>query len=682
MKLAGSIAVLFFVLPTGAMHLRKVEDAPLQPSSVGEDDRRMTLMGVLGGVYRLFFGPVNELDNIFYPLPPAPRVPELLTARGDNMFRGTTLAEELNYLYSNTTAPRAFPLNETFHKVELPKPKNMKEFATAFLGMPRGVDWTAMAVLLSPNNKTGKYVTSFGVTEFEFEEVVPGDPRFNTSHPMANATLRTASRGSLYKRKMWLNLGYLVLLACLWIIFGIQCSWGALTGRSGMRSSPGPVSSLYMGCLYRASAKSVLEVVPRFVTAAFLHGSLLHIFANSACILQASVFWMHGNTRYLSWFPWLLYPYWLVTAIVGNIASYATELASSQDIDSNKLKPVIVVGASGGAVGLQAAVMVLSLALEGIPTAERRMIMFFTLLLTAVLSAFPIGSHDGMMVAVSAHIGGLVSGLFCGVATLIFRRVMLVMRISAGLDNFGKVFLICCVVYTVFCWLGVAFQALFLGRSWASPSLAMWIGIRSRRDLGDMDRATSVAPIITGRDDRLHAKLRRKWMDHYQYDSEAPLLRRITLTFTERDFPGVYSKLEKAMQQGPLKERGPSWLAGQKAIKDFLQTAVQEDRKSQSANKGPATIVPFQRFTLDLPASAMEGGSLSDSPEDVNIQASPISVEIKSVYTSLLLSPFLSRARAGARHEDEGIRLRHSCSALNLPVGSPEPLAERQLSLP
>jgi rhomboid protease GluP len=132
----------------------------------------------------------------------------------------------------------------------------------------------------------------------------------------------------------------------------------------------------------------------RLFTAAFLHGSVIHLAGNGIAL------WMAGLVlEPLAGRGWL-FSLFFVGALGGSLASMAINPADT-----------VSVGASGAIMGLLAAALVLAFRF---PSGGQRTAIHVSLLRVFIPSMIPLAVHSGPRIDFAAHLGGAVVGGLLG----------------------------------------------------------------------------------------------------------------------------------------------------------------------------------------------------------------------------------------------------------------------------
>ncbi|WP_017539868.1 rhomboid family intramembrane serine protease [Nocardiopsis halophila] len=162
--------------------------------------------------------------------------------------------------------------------------------------------------------------------------------------------------------------------------FGVQSVNWDVTGLFGMNA----LAVVFLGEWYR------------MITAAFLHGGLMHLAFNAFALYVVGrqlESWL-GHVRYVA--------LWVLSALGGSAVTLVVTAVTA--VASGAVQPQLSVGASGAVFGLFGAVLVLGRRL-GLDTR-------FVLLLLAV--NLVITFMPGLNIAWTAHVGGLLTGLALG----------------------------------------------------------------------------------------------------------------------------------------------------------------------------------------------------------------------------------------------------------------------------
>ena len=158
---------------------------------------------------------------------------------------------------------------------------------------------------------------------------------------------------------------------------------------------------------YGFSQKNVFELrLWTFFTSAFLHGNVVHLVLN----LIALFFFGTAVEEALGWRKMLMI--FFVSAFLGNLAVFASSFLGIMPQD------VATIGASGGIFGLLGAAMILKpLEFVFYPFLIPVPLILVALLYTfynLISFVFILSGAEGTSIAYSAHIGGLLAGLYFG----------------------------------------------------------------------------------------------------------------------------------------------------------------------------------------------------------------------------------------------------------------------------
>lgn len=198
------------------------------------------------------------------------------------------------------------------------------------------------------------------------------------------AQIRYAAWLALAGNRYWSRTWGLVLI---WTaIYAVQYFMPA-----GARGEPAP----YLAAA--ALVKSAVAAEPwRLLTAAMLHGSLLHILMNATTMLSLGVLLERGAHRHL------LAPVWLAGALAGSLLSWASSTATS-------------VGASGGIMAVFSFLLVMGYRCRAQLPPDFSSSLMRSLVMIGMLGLLAWGVIDN-----AAHLGGLLAG--AGIARWVFRE--------------------------------------------------------------------------------------------------------------------------------------------------------------------------------------------------------------------------------------------------------------------
>jgi len=215
------------------------------------------------------------------------------------------------------------------------------------------------------------------------------------------------------------------LLAILVIVYACELVFGVDTPKNG---SPSTRTLLVLGGTFRPSILADGEWW-RLFTAPFLHGNLLHLAVNCICL------WFAGGIfeRLVGW-RWFA-TIFFVSALGGSIASV---WINPPDI--------VGVGASGGIVGLFAAVIAVSIRFRSTPLAQHLQMGSIQILIPSLLPIF-IGGRNGEHIDYAGHLGGALAGAALALLLVVFwSRERPTPRFGAAAAAFSALFVIVAIV--------------------------------------------------------------------------------------------------------------------------------------------------------------------------------------------------------------------------------------------
>ena len=211
------------------------------------------------------------------------------------------------------------------------------------------------------------------------------------------------------------------LLAVLVAVYAGELAFGVEASRAG---SPSIRTLLMLGGTFRPSIVEGAEWW-RLFTAPFMHGGIVHLASNCFCLLMAGMLF----ERLIGW-RWFA-AIFFASALGGSIASVWIN-----DVNT------VGVGASGGIVGLFAAVIAGSIRFRSTPVASSLQVGAIQILVPSLLP-FLSAAKEGQTIDYAGHFGGAVTGAALSLLLLtLWPRERPTPRFGAAAIAFSAVFVL------------------------------------------------------------------------------------------------------------------------------------------------------------------------------------------------------------------------------------------------